>query len=202
MFRNAFLASALCLAGVAGAAEAQEAGGQWQGPYAGIHVGGIYGSFDNRVPLLPGPTEDSGSVIGGLQLGYNLQRGDMVYGVEADVSIMNVYGRSPGGRFDEDAMASLRLRAGKIVGGTLVYGSLGAAFTEKRMALTGLGADTEWEPGLMVGIGGERWVSDTATARLELFYVDVPKSRQIVGGIPTSGGSGNAILRAGLNLHF
>ena len=79
---------------------------------------------------------------------------------------------------------------------------MGVAWTEKKTSLTGIGSTTDYEPGLMIGGGAERWLGENLTGRIEAYYVDVPKSRQNVGGVTTSGGSQNAVFRAGLNLHF
>ena len=46
----------------------------WQGLYAGVHVG--FGDGDG--------------VLGGGQLGYNLQSGRVVYGVEADFAVSSI----------------------------------------------------------------------------------------------------------------
>lgn len=197
-----FLIIASFLVSISTAASAQSSSRDWSGPYAGLHAGWIYAGFTNSVPTLPGPTQDAGSAIGGFQLGYNWQNGQMVYGAEIDASIMDLTGRSPGGNFAEESMGSLRVRAGQIIGGKLFYGSIGVAWTEKKSGLAGLGSTTDYEPGFMVGGGVEKWLSDTMTGRLEAFYVDVPKSRQNVGGVTVSGGSQNAILRAAVNLHF
>ena len=195
-----FLVCISFLITISGAVSAQSR--DWSGPYAGLHLGWAYAGFNNSVPTLPGPTGDAGSAIGGVQLGYNWQSGAMVYGVEADASAMELRARSAGGNFAEDRMFSIRFRAGQLVNETLIYGSLGVAWTEKKIGLTGLGSTSDYEPGLMVGGGVERWLSDTMTGRIEVFYVDVPKSRQTVGGVAVTGGSDNAIVRAGLNFHF
>ena len=184
------------------AATAQSTGRDWSGPYVGLHAGWIYAGFTNSVPTLPGPTQDAGSAIGGVQLGYNWQNGQMVYGAEIDASVMDLTARSPGGNFAEKNMASLRVRAGQIVGDKLFYGSIGVAWTETKIGLTGVGSKTDYEPGFMVGGGVEKWLSDTMTGRLEAFYVDVPKSRRTVGGATVAGGSQNVILRAAINFHF
>ena len=174
----------------------------WEGFYGGVTVGGVYGDFKNRVPALPGPTEDSFSPIGGIHLGYNWQNGNTVIGGEADFSLLNLYGRSGGGRFEEDNMASLRFRAGVVRGRTLIFGTAGVAWTEKKTELTGIGSASDYEPGFIIGAGAERWISERWTGRVEALYVDVPKDSQNVGGVTTSGGSDNLILRLGASLHF
>nr|WP_309504229.1 outer membrane beta-barrel protein [uncultured Roseovarius sp.] len=202
MLRRMSLACAVAALFAAGSAAAQSASQDWSGPYAGFHLGGAYGGFTNNVPAQPGPTEDAGTFLGGVQLGYNWQQGNTVYGAEIDYSLMELRGSSAGGSFEENSMGSLRFRAGQILGETLFYGSLGVAWTQKKTSLTGIGSSTDFEPGLMVGGGAERWLGDNLSGRIEAYYVDVPKSQQSVGGVATSGGSQNGVFRAGLNLHF
>ncbi len=180
----------------------QSSGQGWQGPFVGFHLGGASADFNNRLPVNPGPTGDDTSLVGGIQFGYNWQSGTTVYGAEADFSLMDIDGRVAGGSFNEDSMASLRLRAGRVMGETLVFGSLGLAWTEKQTTLNGVGSTTDYEPGVMLGGGAERFLYDNVTGRVEAYYVDVPKDSQTVGGTTTSGGSDNVIFRAGLNLHF
>ncbi len=198
--RIGFLAAALCA--TSGVAFAQSPGSDWQGPYVGVHLGGAYADFENSVPSLPGPTGDASSGIGGFQLGYNFQNGDMVFGPEIDFTLMELEGKSAGGKFSEDSMASLRFRAGKVVGDYLIFGSLGVAWTETDIGFTGTASTSDYEPGVMVGGGAERFIREGLSGRIEAYYVDVPKSSQTVSGIPTSAGSQNLLFRAGLNLHF
>ena len=174
----------------------------WAGAYGGVHLGFAYAEFENRVPAFPGPTGDAGSAIGGFQFGYNWQNGTLVYGAEIDFSLMELEGNSAGGSFNENTMGSLRFRMGQVIGQTLVYGSLGVAWTEKDTTVFGVGSDTEYAPGIMVGGGAEKWLTGNLTGRVEAFYVNVPKSSQNLGGLTASAGSQNLILRAGLNLHF
>jgi outer membrane immunogenic protein len=77
----------------------------WAGPYVGVHVG--YGRGDNdwgnwydpnyvHIPgnSYPGPdaSYDVGGGLAGGQIGYNWQRGRLVFGVEADVNWANIDG--------------------------------------------------------------------------------------------------------------
>ncbi|WP_166433996.1 outer membrane protein [Roseovarius spongiae] len=193
------LGACICvMAATAGATAGQD----WSGAYAGVHLGGAYADFTNRLPAVSGPRGNDASLLGGVQLGYNWQSGNTVYGAEADYSRMRLRASSVGGNFTEDSMASIRMRAGQVMGRTLVYGSLGVAWTERKTAIAGAGSSTDFEPGLMAGAGAERWLGNNVTGRFEAFYVDAPRSERTVGGVATSGGSRNVVYRFGLNLHF
>ena len=193
------LAASLC---VMVAATDKSTAQDWNGPYVGAHIGGAYADFTNRLPAVSGPRGDATSLLGGVHLGYNWQQGNTVLGAEIDYSRMDLQTRSAANTFSEDSTASIRMRAGQVIGQTLLYGSLGVAWTEKKTAIAGFGSTTDFEPGLMAGAGVERWLKDNMTGRIEVFYVDVPKSQQTPGGLATSGGSQNLIYRFGLNLHF
>ena len=99
-------------------------------------------------------------------------------------------------------MTSLRLRAGVTTGDTLVFGSLGVAWTEQQTTLTGVGSASEFEPGLMMGAGAERFLWENVTGRVEAYYVDTPTETRIINTTPTANGSQNVVFRAGLSLHF
>jgi outer membrane immunogenic protein len=70
----------------------------WTGLYFGVHVGGAPGdinvsdTFDyNGDPHADNDVDTSG-VIAGVQVGYNFQRGNFVYGVEADLGYLDLSG--------------------------------------------------------------------------------------------------------------
>lgn len=174
----------------------------WNGPYLGVHVGAITADFSNRTATAPGPSGSTTGALGGFQLGYNWQSGNSVLGAEADISLTDISDRFVTGVFDEDMMTSLRLRAGVTQGETLIFGSFGVAWTEQHTALTGTGSSTDFEPGLMLGAGAERFLWDNIAGRIEAYYVDAPPEKRNIGGTPTANGSQNVIFRAGLSLHF
>lgn len=174
----------------------------WRGPYVGFHLGNTTADFSGQTAVTPGASGDAQGALGGVQVGYNWQRGNSVLGAEADVSFADIGDQFPGGRFEEDVMTSVRLRAGVTRGDTLVFGSLGVAWTEQETTLTGAGSASEFEPGLMMGGGAERFLWDNITGRVEAYFVDAPAEIQVIRGTPTANGSQNVIFRAGLSLHF
>lgn len=197
MIRALPYALAACLLAVASPVAAQG----WQGPYVGFHLGGAVADLSGQSPTIPGPAGDTAGMVGGIQMGYNWQRGASVLGAEADLSLTDISDRFTTGQFEEEMMTSLRLRAGVTQGETLVFGSLGVAWTERQVT-TGAGSSHAFEPGLMVGGGAERFLWDHVTGRVEAYYVDAPTESHSIGTTTTSGGSQNLILRAGLSLHF
>jgi outer membrane immunogenic protein len=70
----------------------------WSGLYFGVHLGGARGNVDvsdtfdyNGDPHAEN-TVDTLGVIAGIQVGYNFQRGNFVYGVEADLGYLDLSG--------------------------------------------------------------------------------------------------------------
>ena len=78
-------------------AEAGEPTFNWSGVYIGAHTGGAidYSKFSNPYgPTLFGDEVRSPGPIGGLQFGGNYQMGQVVLGLQADVSGANMAARS------------------------------------------------------------------------------------------------------------
>ncbi|WP_299843416.1 outer membrane beta-barrel protein [uncultured Roseovarius sp.] len=174
----------------------------WDGPYLGVHVGAVTSDLSNGIAATPGPSGTTSGMVGGFQLGYNWQSGSSVLGAEADVTLTDISDRFVGGAFDEDMMTSLRIRAGVTQGETLFFGSFGVAWTEQHTSLTGTGSSSDFEPGLMLGAGAERFLWNNIAGRVEAYYVDAPAETRNIGGTAAANGSENVIFRAGLSLHF
>lgn len=176
--------------------------GDWTGPYAGLHVGGVRADFNNAFPPNPGPTDEAGSPIGGALAGYNLQAGRMVIGGEVDVSLMDIEAESGGGRFDEEFMLTLRGRVGYSFGRYLAFGTVGLALTDKEAQVFGFGEEDRLEPGVAAGGGLEGRITDLLSLRGEYLYVNVPDDALSLNGLQTVGGSDNHIFRGALILKF
>ena len=124
----------------------------WNGPYAGLHIGTGSGEektaitgdpvvFANDVRLGNSATEltvSTNGALGGFQIGYNWRIGAGLVGVEADLSMASLAGaatfESVNGPFNTtverkiDALGSLRARAGYLLSpSTLLYATGGLA---------------------------------------------------------------------------
>jgi len=208
IFTAAFLALA---AGGAGAADLPVKGSEtalrtaaynWSGLYIGAHFGGLGGNFRNT-PGIIGPTGTGGNAMGGLQIGYNWQSNQLVLGVEADVSWINVPASSAFASFKEDWMSTFRLRAGQTMGNYLLYVTGGLALTDLKASVTGGGSATATQSGFTVGGGLETFLwSPQWTGRIEYLYIDVPKHTFAIAGGPVIGGSSNHAARVALNYRF
>ena len=154
----------------------------WTGLYAGAHGG------------LAEATTDIGDVtgaVGGAQAGYRLQTGDLVAGVEADMSLAGGLERSAAGEtVSLGVLGSGRAIAGYALDKLLLYGTGGFGFGQIEIDQ---GDGEGWHGGWIVGVGAELALGRSWTARLEAFHYDIGDNASEV----ESNG-----IRAGVNYRF
>lgn len=114
----------------------------WSGLYVGGHIGygqsRLDGAHDGTGDFLDGGGSfelEGDGITGGVQLGYNWQSGNFVYGIEGDISATDwsdslLNGDGEYVSIDTDYVATLRARAGYAMDKTLVFATLGAAITD------------------------------------------------------------------------
>ncbi len=130
----------------------------WQGFYAGGTIGGAFSNFGKIQDGFDDVTEysdsygglekedNSNSITGGVHIGYNIQKGKVVFGVEGEIGLLNAELSTSekyaftGGKNTEsyseeisvnlEYLASLRGRIGIAGDKSLVYATAGVAFTE------------------------------------------------------------------------
>ncbi|MFY9287430.1 MAG: outer membrane beta-barrel protein [Alphaproteobacteria bacterium] len=191
---------------------AASAPANWGGGYAGVHFGGAFADFASDGGVA-GPDGSASNILGGLQLGYNWQGGNFVYGVEGDITKVELESHNGTATFDEDYMATIRGRAGYAMGAYLPYVTIGLGLTDVISKSPGNGDTSDVRPGLALGAGvdmilangwtGDWFKSDKWIGRLEYLNVDVPKENAVTsGGTTVRGGSNNNIVRAALNYKF
>jgi outer membrane immunogenic protein len=179
----------------------------WAGPYIGAHLGEAMSGFNNS-PGVAGPDGSSSNYIAGGQIGDNWQYNQIVFGVEADGSKIDLTSHNPSSTFEEDWMATFRGRAGYSIDLFLPYVTAGLALTDAVSKVPGAGQDSNVEPGITAGAGVDmlldnKWMgSGQWFGRVEYLYVDVPKDNANAGGTTVRGGSDNNILRVALNYKF
>lgn len=129
---------------------------EWSGVYVGAHAGWATGGWDGRLATdgasssdiwqSPGKSLDSNAWLGGGQIGFNLQSGSLVYGLEVDATFADM---SDSGSFETDgpaigeesytwdidaeieAFGTARVRVGYLVTPTfLLYGTGGIAWAK------------------------------------------------------------------------
>jgi outer membrane immunogenic protein len=134
----------------------------WRGLYAGLNLG----HFE---------TDHDDGLVGGVQVGYNWQNQQIIYGLEADLSVAN--------SDTIDWLGSARGRLGYLLQpGLMVYGTAGI----------GVVSAFDSEAGFVWGLGVEGRVTESMTARLEYLNFDTDSHH----------GDGVDVIRAGLNFKF
>jgi outer membrane immunogenic protein len=211
----------------------------WTGFYAGISGGYAFDNGNsqltgtssllatNLVPTGKVDTIGDGLIIGGT-LGYNYQVGQVVFGLEGDLSYTDLGKKVVGGTAplsvsqsqDLSYLGTVRGRLGFAFDRLLVYGTGGLAFGETKAAtaITGLGSlwtgsKSETNVGYTLGAGIEYAFNNNWSVKVEYLYYDLgtenytaplisgPGAGSSVFGTVRAENAGN-IVRAGLNYRF
>ena len=169
-------------------------------PYSwtGFYVGGSLGAAlaMGTVTDLSGSLYDPGSkghdvglgAIVGANIGYNFQSGNLVYGVEADISYntarsdVSIYNVTPDDhlRSTSNGLSTVRARVGYSFDKALLFVTGGLALSNINVSATGNFGPTDfgtagvsgWQAGWTVGAGLEYAITQNWTVRVEGDYVD------------------------------
>jgi outer membrane immunogenic protein len=200
--------SALTFAGAASAADlprrtgavspapyqAQPAG-TWTGFYAGLVGGYAWGSQKGAADGTYGSLD--GAQIG-VTGGYNMQWGQIVAGVEGDMSWSNADNKRAGNISELRNEATIRARAGVAVdNSTLLYATAGYAGASIKRD-NGAAASTDWHNGYELGAGLEYAFTRNVTGKAEYLYTDLGNSS---GAALKAGATQNGV-RMGVNYRF
>jgi outer membrane immunogenic protein len=175
------------------------AGPSWAGFYIGLNAGVAWnhasftdlGALSGAVFAFPIGTEfwspDKAGFTGGGQIGHNLQSGNLVYGIEADVNfvgnktsatIPGVFANSVTATTKLDWMATVRGRLGVTMSPTLIYVTGGwavAHFEDTWVASLApgvIGSVEKVRSGWTVGGGVEHMFARNWTVKIEALYAD------------------------------
>jgi outer membrane immunogenic protein len=163
----------------------------WAGFYFGLHAGAAWAEDGIRdLDDLNGGASyalDNTAVTGGAQVGYNLQSGNFVYGLEVDVGGVGLGGRKfdpnfIGGTYsglDGGVLGDVTARLGMSFGATLAYVKGGYAFftgdayVDNFAGFFGGGrANTGSYDGWTIGAGLEHALSPLVSVKVEYQYFD------------------------------
>jgi outer membrane immunogenic protein len=189
---KSILLAATMLAGLATGAVAADAVAElpaastynWSGAYVGVHAGGGWDHVDFDFLPAPNPANHSGSgALGGLQVGYNFQTDNIVYGVEADISAAGIDGSTecPNPTFTcgskVSMLGSVRGRLGLAMNDLLIYGTGGLGYGTIDIYDRNSGGTTfdtkKTKAGWTVGLGAEYAFNQHWTAKAEYKYFDL-----------------------------
>lgn len=158
----------------------------WTGAYVGA-FGGItageneYGLTDG-IDALSFDVSSSGA-LGGIQLGYDYQVGQWVFGAVADIAFTNHEASIGGSGFEANSelkyLGTVRARAGYAFDRTLFYGHGGFAYGESEYELKDslgtIASGDKSRTGFTVGAGIEYAFTDQISFQTEYSYVDLGK---------------------------
>lgn len=188
-------------------------GVDWSGPFVGANLGFSFSDgeadrgaasgaiivTDIRNGLFPASIDDlETSAAGGIAIGYDYQRGNLVAGVELGLSVLDqntslgfsaidpeiIVGATTATSYQTeiDRMATLRVRAGLAQGRTLYFATAGLAVADVSntfgLSIDTIGYDSSWtedgrREGYILGVGFERMVTERISLRAEIAYVDL-----------------------------
>lgn len=183
-------------------------GFSWSGAYVGANVGYGWGKHTKAGSKVFGKPNGA---LGGVTAGYNVQNGNIVMGVEGDVSrtgevetrhLVGGYGKS-----HLKTLATARARVGVAADRALFYvtgGYAGGALTTKVQPDTAQGyKETKWLNGYAVGGGVEYAATDNVTVKGEYLYADLgSKTFGDAGSPKVKTGFQDHLLRGGVNYKF
>jgi outer membrane immunogenic protein len=229
IWKNA-LAAVVAVAVIIPAAQAADLGGRpksykddadygpprylWTGLYTGLQAGyGWNSSSMSDASINPALRLDSDGFIGGATLGYNFQAGQIVWGIETDISYANLDSGLTGvGYFGAstasiDWLWTLRGRVGIDINGWMPYVTGGLAMADAEMTVNAGGnGKSETLTGWTVGGGLEVKLDRNWSFKTEYLYVDlgdISTSRPPLAAPPLRTSFDELhIVRAGINYKF
>jgi len=176
----------------------------WTGFYAGVNIGGGWADVGDT-----GGSNDLTGILGGGQLGYNWQAGNVVFGLEGDFQGTGQTRSDTVSGFSVDQklpwFATLRGRLGYAAGPWMLYATGGAAWVDYKMEVSALGttvSDDTAKSAWTVGGGVEWMFVPSWSAKIEYLYLDTDDTSVTLFGTTFDGRAKNNIVRAGLNFHF
>lgn len=221
--------AALALVGSIGVAQAGDGYGEargftWTGFYAGVHGGVATGDTSGRTDFggfgtVNSDYDMSGGIWGG-HIGYNHQRGQVVFGAEATWSALDMQGDTGCGllatcRRSTDWLATAVGRLGYAMDRAMVYGLAGVAWGEVEtnsdafglLEFSGSGTHVGW----VAGVGLEYAITPRLLARVEYNHVDLGSERHdldvsiggtTVGTVPSDVDLSADIVKVGVSWKF
>lgn len=185
----------------------------WSGFYVGVNGGYGLATSNWSSGITTGDPKPKGWLIGGT-LGYNMQTGVWVWGLEADAALSTmkgsttggtgVCGATPGCETRNRWFGTARGRIGYSFDRFLPYITGGAAFGDVKMSPnTGL-SETKTKIGWTVGAGLEYAFLGAWSTKIEYLYADLGKSSCSAAscGVDTDVKYKANIIRLGVNYRF
>jgi outer membrane immunogenic protein len=182
----------------------------WNGFYVGINAGYGFGNskWTNTVTgVSTGNFDISGALVGGT-LGYNVQMGSTVFGIETDIDWSDIKGSTTTNcaiscQTSNNWLGTLRGRLGYAFDRVLPYVTGGVAYGDIKG--TSGGTFTKTSVGWTAGAGVEYAFAGNWSVKAEYLYVDLGTATcntACSGGAPLDVTFTTNIVRGGLNYKF
>ena len=207
---------------------------EWSGPYIGLQAGYTWGDADVAydVPAMTGnfthallnrrqtltSDPDPDGFIGGIYAGYNwLLQDDWLIGIEGDWSFSSADDTAaitdPNGntlpnvttKVEQNWDASLRLRAGKVMGDYLPYVTAGIAWADLDVTLQGSSnsyTESMTFTGWTIGAGLEMKINENLHGRIQYRYTDYGDESGTINNIPVKVDYNSHMVTVGLSYRF
>ena len=187
----------------------------WSGFYIGVNAGYGWGHSDwNNTPMGNVSLGTKGALVGGT-VGYNLQTGNFVFGLEGDISASWMNGSSVGGAAGSvcsgtgcetanNWLATGRGRIGWAWDRFMPYITGGASGGNIKATANGGGSVNKTNLGWVAGAGLEWAFTGNWSAKLEYLYTDLGNvtCEASACGVNTTVSFKTNIARAGVNYRF
>ena len=184
----------------------------WTGAYIGLNGGYGFGTSNWTSSLLGATTGDfdvSGGLVGGT-IGYNMQNGKVVWGIEGDIDAAWMKGSTttscgtPGCETRDRWLGTVRGRLGYSMDRWLPYITGGAAFGGLKITPPSGSSIQSTEVGWVLGAGIEYAFLGPWSAKVEYQYVDLGKAScgASVCGTSTDVAFKTSIVKVGLNYRY
>jgi len=169
--------------GIGSGANAAES--DWSGFYGGVSAGGATTTVSDNYDFDTVFTFDAVGSVWGVLAGYNIQNGNMVYGLEGEYTSGSIEGSGlcDGGTtplcsgsgadaaFTLSNTISLKARAGYVSGNYLIYAMAGISQADASVTDTPQpGTDAQKHSGYVAGVGVEFMATDTFSIGIEYEY--------------------------------
>lgn len=182
----------------------------WNGFYLGINGGYGFGTSnwtDNIAGVGTGDFNVNGALVGGT-IGYNMQLGSAVLGLEADAAWSNIKGSAVCGTtcsVTNNWLGTGRARIGYAFDRFLPYLTGGVAFGGLDGTVAGFGTFSNTQVGWTGGGGLEFAFTGNWTGKVEYLYVDLGNAScnaACSGGNPLDVAFTTSLIRGGINYKF
>lgn len=189
----------------------------WSGGYIGLNAGVAF--LDDSLTVsgggaLASKDETDTGFTGGLQIGWNYQSGDWVFGVEGDINYLDVgsdltFAGKGAGTYsaDYDWFATIRARTGFASGDSLFYVTGGVAFLGAEFKIADAGGFTPTSKdktltGWTIGGGVEHMFDPNWSAKLEYLFASFGSHSITDGNTIVKASPDLHVVRVGLNYLF